>query len=108
MDMRYAPDWTQQLTVATSSTNSTLSVPQQTNNDAVNNPRNVGSLWFVSVDGVPCAVNQGAPAVYSTMFKLGVGANLVNPVFLQPGAVLNLITASAAGSFSIVRARMVG
>lgn len=105
MDSAYWPDFKTQVTVPTSSVDTTITVPLNNNLDAINNPNNVGSRWFIMVDAVPVAVNVGAAAVYTNNAKIGVGSYLTTPLALPPGLVLHLITSSAAGSFSLVRAR---
>jgi len=105
MDSAYWPDFTRQVTVATSSLDATIIVPRDTNLDAANNPNNVGSRWYICVDAVPVAINVGAAAVFTTNAKIEVGTYLTVPVALPPGTVLHVITSASTGSFSLVRAR---
>jgi hypothetical protein len=102
----YHQDFTDQVTVVTSPVDATITVPRDSSLDAINNPLNVGSMWFISVDLVQVAVNVGAPAVYGVNAIQPVG--LHHPVHLPPGLVLHVITAAQSGSFSLIRARRAG
>lgn len=103
----YHMDFTDQVTLVTGPVDGTLTVPRDRSLDTVNNPLNTGSLWFLSVDLVQCAVNVGAAAVYGVNAPLAVGLHMV-PVQLPPGLVIHAITAQYPGSLSIIRARRAG
>jgi hypothetical protein len=82
-----------------------LSVPEQIVTNALNNPNNTGSFWFLSIDGNSVSIgttNQafGVNPVY------GVGSYLTKPLFLEPGLSLHCICAgSKSATVSIIRAR---
>jgi hypothetical protein len=98
-------DPSQQVTVATGPADATLTVPVDSNLDAVNNPNNVGSFWFLCVDGAAVAINFNAPAVYGSQATLQQGSYLTHPLRLAPGSVLHFVTSGGTGTVSIIRAR---
>jgi hypothetical protein len=109
LQLPYKLDPSQQLVLAVTSTDGTLTVPQTTKADAINNPGNTGSEWFLSVDGNPVAINVGAPAVFASNAILEVGLFSNWPIYLEPGAALHFICASSKTAVvSLIRARRTG
>ena len=108
MTSNFWPDWTTAVTVATSSVDATLTVPESLATDAINNPNSTGSFYYLSIAGAPVTMTSGGTATFgsTTMAVLESGAHLTHPLFFQPGAVLHFITeGGTTGYASLIRAR---
>ena len=100
-------DPSQQVVAQVTAIDTTLVVPETTNLDAINNPNNTGSFWFLSIDNNPVAIAVGTnPAVFANNAILEPGSYLTHPLFLPAGETLHFICgATKQATVSIIRAR---
>jgi hypothetical protein len=106
MMLEYGLDLTQQVIVPVTASDSTFTVPvDPVGKGAISNPNNVGSLWYLSAQGLPVSLNIGAPAVAGQNFTVPVGNfGGALPLNLPPGATIHVIS-TAAATLTICRAR---
>ena len=105
MRHEYELDPTSFLYLATSGTDAYVTIPVDPPDSLMSNPRDTGSLWFISVDAEPVAINVNATAVWGTNAFLEIGSYLTHPLRLPPGFTVHFVTKTGAGSVSLIRAR---
>lgn len=107
MKVPYQLDLTQQVVHPVTATDSTVAVPVTVPTNPLGSLGDVGSEWFICVDGNPVAVNVGGAAVFGTTGGIiEPGSYLTAPLYLPPGETLHVICASTkTATLSLIRAR---
>lgn len=103
--MEFELDLTQQVVLATSGSDGTITVPVDKPTNLGLGPQNAGSYWFLSIAGTPVYANESATAT-SANAVLPVGMS-PRPWRLAPGKVLHFLATLGTGTVSIIRARIV-
>jgi len=99
MAQNFRIDWKTQVIIATSTSDASATIP----NDTVGNfpNTNFGSWWLMGVSGTPAYINAGAAAT---------SANALHPVgrddtpkWIPPGTVMHALTATGTGQVFFIR-----
>ena len=99
------PDFTNIVTVATTTTDATITVPNTNGATALSTtPNDGGSFWYLSVVGAPVYINYNSPAT-SANACVPVGMT-VDPIRIPPNTVMHFVTTIGSGTVSIIRGRM--
>jgi hypothetical protein len=111
MATEYRADATTALTIIASTTDNSVTIPENLPDSMLSNPLDSGSLYYVSVNGVAVAWNFNAPAVFPTTTGANNPILEVNPamgkhpVNIPPGTVVHVITKTGNAIVSLTRAR---